>query len=86
MSHTFLAGVFDVSLEIEDLQLSLLDRLMVQRAFALIILTSSRLDCKGFERNSFTALFLQLIAILQSSLNHGFCLVFGLPLVLGIAF
>ena len=67
-----------------DLQLSRLALLIVRRAFAFVMHKFSNFDCKGFDRNSFKACFLFLIADLQSSLNQCFCFVFRLPLVSGI--
>jgi hypothetical protein len=76
-SHTFFSSVFEFSFNIYDLQLSLLDSLIVQRAIARTILIDSRFDCDGFLKKFFTAALQLLIADLQSSLNHCFCCIFN---------
>ena len=76
--------MFVFSFEIYVFQLSLLDSFIVHLALALSNLILSRFDCDGLAKNFFSARFLFLIADLQSSLNHGFCLIFSLPQVFGI--
>jgi hypothetical protein len=71
-SHTSFIGVFQFNFDIYDLQLSLLDSLIVRRAFARTILIDSRFDCDWIFKNFFNAALRFLIADLQSSLNHGF--------------
>jgi hypothetical protein len=70
-----------LSLEMYDLQQSLLDSFIVRQVFALTILIFSSFDCEGLDKNFFSALFLFLIVDLQSSMNHGFSLSFSLPQV-----
>jgi hypothetical protein len=84
ISHTFFIGVFEFSFDIYDLQPSLLDSLIVRRAFARTILIDSRFDCDGFLKNFFNAALRFLIVDFQSSLNHGFCCIFSLSQVFGI--
>jgi hypothetical protein len=84
ISHTFFIGVFEFSLDIYDLELSLFDSLKVRRAFARTILIDSKFDCDGFLKNFFNTALQFLIADYQSSLNYGFYRIFNLPRVFGI--
>ena len=71
MSQHFVTGVLVVNLETYFAQLILLAALIIFRAWALLILKAFRFSDVGCFFSIVNALFLSLIAALQSALNHG---------------